>query len=156
MKFNNITVYFTARKRGLGQGNIFKDVCPQWRIQDFPQGGAPTSKIAIIFSNFCQKLHENERIWTPGGRPWRPLGSANGPQRGVGVGWLPSIHHWSHDWGVCIQGEGFYAGGSASSGWADLSPSRYMGYYCIQSTSRRYTSYWNAFLLPLASANQLH
>ena len=48
----------------------------QWRIQDFPQGGAPTPKIAIIFSKFCWKLHENERIWTPrGGRvpgapPW--------------------------------------------------------------------------------------
>ena len=44
----------------------------QWRIQDFPQGGAPTPKSAIIFQFFPRKLHENERIWTPGGRPWRP------------------------------------------------------------------------------------
>ena len=50
----------------------------QWQIQDFPKGGAPTPKSTIIFQFFCQKLHENERIWTPGGaRPWRPLGSAN-------------------------------------------------------------------------------
>ena len=39
----------------------------QWRIQDFPQGGAPTPKSAVIFQFFPQKLHENERIWTPGG-----------------------------------------------------------------------------------------
>ena len=38
----------------------------QWRIQDFPQGGAPTPKSAIIFQFFCRKLHENERIWTLG------------------------------------------------------------------------------------------
>ena len=45
----------------------------QWRIQDFPQGGAPTQRNVIIIQIFCWKLHENERIWTPGGaRPWRP------------------------------------------------------------------------------------
>ena len=47
----------------------------QWRIQDFPQGGAPTPKIAIIFHIFTENCMENERIWTPGGggaRPWRP------------------------------------------------------------------------------------
>ena len=38
----------------------------QWRIQDFPNGGAPTPKTAIMFQNFCGKLHENERLWTPG------------------------------------------------------------------------------------------
>ena len=42
----------------------------QWRIQDFPevgaltpQGGAPT----YDFVKISQKLHEIERIWTPGG-----------------------------------------------------------------------------------------
>ena len=51
----------------------------QWRIQDFPEGGAPTPKSAIIFLFFCRKLHENERIWTPrGARPWHPLEPANG------------------------------------------------------------------------------
>ena len=45
----------------------------QWRIQDFPRGGA-NSQNCYYFSHFCRKLHENERIWTPGGgaRPWRP------------------------------------------------------------------------------------
>ena len=45
----------------------------QWRIQDFPRGGANSQK-CYYFSIFCRKLHENERIWTPGGgaRPWRP------------------------------------------------------------------------------------
>ena len=35
--------------------------CYQWRIQDFPQGGAPTPKIAIIFQIFaenCMKMSE--------------------------------------------------------------------------------------------------
>ena len=46
----------------------------------FSPGGAPTPKSAIIFQIFCRKLHENERIWTPGGGRASlapPLGSAN-------------------------------------------------------------------------------
>ena len=35
----------------------------QWRIQDFPEEGAPT----YDFAKFSQKLHEIERIWTRGG-----------------------------------------------------------------------------------------
>ena len=57
-------------------------------------------------------------------------------------GWLPSMHHRSHNQGVlhpvvvCIW-----------RGWADLPPpTRYMGYYRIRSTNGRYASYWNAFL----------
>ena len=35
--------------------------------------------MGLFFSTFCQKLHENEIIWTPGGGvPGAPLGSANG------------------------------------------------------------------------------
>ena len=39
----------------------------------FPRGCA-NSQIGIILQFFCQNLHENERIWTPGGgaRPWHP------------------------------------------------------------------------------------
>ena len=36
-------------------------VCIQWRIQDFPQDGAPIPKIAIIFQFFaenCMKMKE--------------------------------------------------------------------------------------------------
>ena len=40
-------------------------------------GGAPTPKVGGANPFFCRKLNENERIWTPGGHPWRPLGSAN-------------------------------------------------------------------------------
>ena len=32
----------------------------------FSPGGANSQK-CYYFSIFCQKLHENERIWTPGG-----------------------------------------------------------------------------------------
>ena len=34
----------------------------------FSRGGCANSQIGIILSIFCRKLHENERIWTPGGR----------------------------------------------------------------------------------------
>ena len=46
----------------------------QWRIQDFPQGGAPTLKVGARTYFFGRKPHENERILAPGGgaRPWRP------------------------------------------------------------------------------------
>ena len=37
----------------------------QWWIQDFPEGGESTPKSVVIFHFFGQKLHENERIWTP-------------------------------------------------------------------------------------------
>ena len=52
----------------------------QWRIQDFPEEGAPTPRGAQTydFAIFSQKLHEIERIWAPkgGARPSRPLRSA--------------------------------------------------------------------------------
>ena len=46
----------------------------QWRIQDFPEGGAWTLQGGREHAKFSRKLHEIERIWTPGGgvRPSRP------------------------------------------------------------------------------------
>ena len=38
----------------------------QWRIQDFPEGA--NSQVGVILQILCQKLHENERIWTGEGR----------------------------------------------------------------------------------------
>ena len=51
----------------------------QWRIQDFPRGGAPTPKIAIIFHIFAENCMKMKEFGPPGGgtRPWRPPGSAN-------------------------------------------------------------------------------
>ena len=51
----------------------------QWRIQDFPQGGAPTSKIAIIFQIFAENCMKMKEFGPPGGArvPGAPLGSAN-------------------------------------------------------------------------------
>ena len=43
----------------------------------FYRGGCANSQIGIILQIFCQKLHENERIWTRGGVPGAPLRSAN-------------------------------------------------------------------------------
>ena len=40
----------------------------------FSQGGGTNSKSSYYLAIFPQKLHEIERIWTPGGAcPWRPL-----------------------------------------------------------------------------------
>ena len=44
----------------------------------FSRGGGANYKRSYYLAIFSQKLHEIERIWTPGGaRPWRPLRSAN-------------------------------------------------------------------------------
>ena len=40
----------------------------QWRIQDFPQGGAPTPKIAIIFQIFDENCMKMKEFGPPGGR----------------------------------------------------------------------------------------
>ena len=47
----------------------------------FPQGGganSPGGAPTYDFAKFSQKLHEIERIWTPGARPSHPLRSATG------------------------------------------------------------------------------
>ena len=51
----------------------------QWRIQDFPQGGAPTPKSAIIFQFFAENCMKMKEFGPPGGArvPGAPLGSAN-------------------------------------------------------------------------------
>ena len=93
----------------------------QWRIQDFPQGGAPTPKSAIIFQIFCRKPQENYWIWTPGGWsrvPGTPLGSANGLNM-IMLGFLYSdvqVEQVGTCWGrglgtVCLYVEGARGGG---------------------------------------------
>ena len=39
----------------------------QWRIQDFPQGGAPTAKSAIIFQIFAKNCMKMKEFGPPGG-----------------------------------------------------------------------------------------
>ena len=39
----------------------------QWRIQDFPQGDAPTPKIAIIFQIFAENYMKMKEFGPPGG-----------------------------------------------------------------------------------------
>ena len=50
----------------------------QWRIQDFPQGGAPTPKIAIIFQIFAENCMKMKEFGPPGARvPGAPLRPGN-------------------------------------------------------------------------------
>ena len=50
---------------------IFPQYPNQWRIQDFPEEGAPTPRGGGApthnLAKFSQKLYEIERIWTPRG-----------------------------------------------------------------------------------------
>ena len=48
-------------------------MCMRWRIQDFPKGGAPTPKSAIIFNFFAENCMKMKEFGPPGGaRPWHP------------------------------------------------------------------------------------
>ena len=53
----------------MGKGHRTKGGGRQWRIQDFPKEGAPTLRGVPTYdiAKISQKLHEIERIWTPGG-----------------------------------------------------------------------------------------
>ena len=51
--------------------------------------------------------------------------------------------------GLCLQGVCLHGGLHPLEVGPDPPP-RYMGYYGIRSTSRRYASYWNAFLFLLS------
>ena len=61
--------------------NCCNSIREQWRIQDFPEEGAPTpggGAPTYDFAIFSQKLHEIERIWA---RRRAPLRSATGECR---------------------------------------------------------------------------
>ena len=66
VKYYTKNACFTSRSLAPKPAYIFSIIeSTQWRIQDFPEEGAPTPKSAITLHIFCRKLHENERIWTP-------------------------------------------------------------------------------------------
>ena len=53
----------------------------QWRIQDFPQGGAQTPKIAIIFQIFAENCMKMKEFGPRGASLAPPLGSAMGTKQ---------------------------------------------------------------------------
>ena len=68
-KHNNIEyrLFFAAYMVHFPKGSDMEDCQIQWRIQDFPQGGAPTSKIAIIFQIFAENCMKMKEFGPPGG-----------------------------------------------------------------------------------------
>ena len=67
------TWYLAIRDNWFNLVHIF-----QWWIQDFPQGGAPTPKSAIIFQIFAENCMKIKEFGPQGGRvPGAPLRSAN-------------------------------------------------------------------------------
>ena len=53
----------------------------QWRIQDFPRGGAPTPKIAIIFQIFAENCMKMKEFGPPGGGARVPGAPLDPPMR---------------------------------------------------------------------------
>ena len=69
----------TARSLAVSRRILCNPQQPSVADPGFSPGGCANSQNCYYFSNFCQKLHENERIWTPGGVHvlGAPLRSAN-------------------------------------------------------------------------------
>ena len=119
---------FTARKRSLGQGNIFTPVCHS------VHGGA----CVVAPGGACMVARGGMRgCWggmcgCSGGHVWFYLGACVVLFRGGMHGFI---------WGACVV---LFRGGMRGF-------FRFFGYNEIRSMSGRYASYWNAFLLPFLS-----
>ena len=88
----------------------------QWRIQDFPQGGAPTPKSAIIFQFFPKNCMKMKEFRAPGGaRPWRPpldppmMCGEGGVHGEGGHAWQRAGHAWQR--GACVAKGGMHGKG---------------------------------------------
>ena len=152
----------TARKRSLGQGNVFTGVYHPF---------CPKREVCI------QGCLHPERVFIQGGSASREslhlggVGVCIQRERGSASGWSPSRGRGFyiqgegslHPGGICLQGVlhqmGLHPGGSGGlhpKGEGVLHPGkgglhsgglgRSPEHYGIRSTSRRYASYWNAFL----------
>ena len=57
-----------------GSASRVRGVCIHWGHHSSRSGIFRELQLpkCDFFSTFCRKLHENERIWTPGARPWHP------------------------------------------------------------------------------------
>ena len=134
----------TARKRSLGQGNIFTPVC-----HSVHRGGV----------RGCSGREGGVRGCS-GGHVWLLWGGMCGSSRGgmhgcsggacvVALGGGASMVAWG---GMCgfIWGDvhGFIQGGMRGFIWGGVRGFfSFFGYNEIRSMSGRYASYWNAFLL---------
>ena len=118
----------------------------------------------VMFLHLCVSHSVHEGGWLPSTH-WEGVGFPTYQHtlgRGLCIqgGLHPGGGGWDQGEGDCIQGEGvciqgkglcIQGGGMGSTSrwgiWQTPQPPRYMGYYGIQSMSRWYTSYWNAFFL---------
>ena len=83
-----------------------------------PVGGANSQK-PIILSIFCQKLHENDRIWTRGGGGARVPGA---PLRSANTDWLSILENASMNSGRMHTEHisGYLGGGGGGGGYTLL------------------------------------
>ena len=142
---------FTARKRSLGQGNIFTPVCHS------VHGGAyvVVGGACMVTQGGVHGCSKGGCAWFffwgrgcawffPGGHAWLLPGGMCGCSRGACMVFSGGIHgfFWGHAWffwwGVCM----------VFSGWRvwSLGGGACIGYDEIRSMSGQYASYWNAFL----------
>ena len=116
-----LSCYVYHPQTKLRKGNVFTSVC-----QEFcPQGGGKRVSVPA-----CTTGHMTRGSLSSGGSLSRIL-SQGGREEGL----CPSMHHRSHDQGVSVQGVSLSREGSLLE-----RPPCTVG-------SRRYASYWNAFLL---------
>ena len=52
-------------------------ILQQWRIQDFPEGAAPTPQILLFWKYFAENCMKMKEFGPRGARPWHPLRSTN-------------------------------------------------------------------------------
>ena len=124
--------FFTARKRSLGQGNIFRSVC-----QELCPGGGGACMTGMVHGRGHAWL--GECVWQ-GGMRGREVCMPRG------CAWPGGMCGWGdmHGWGVCMAGGCAWPGGVHGQGgmcgmhvphpWPDT------------TRCGRYASYWNAFL----------
>ena len=152
----------TARKRSLGQGNIFTPVC-----HSVHRGGC-------MFARGWGCVVAGGHAWLPGGvcgcqgacvvaggHAWLPGGmcGSGGCAWLQGCAWLWGGMHGCHGGcmvrGACVVARGYawlLGGMHGSGGWGACvvgGVAGCVGYDEIRSMSGRYASYWNAFLFNL-------
>ena len=116
----------TARKRSLGQGNIFTPVC-----HSVHRGG-----VCMVALGGCMVLIRG------GGHAWFYLGGMCGFIWGACMVLFGGGHAWFNQ--GCAW---FYSGGMRGFIWGGMRGFfSFFGYNEIRSMSGRYASYWNAFL----------
>ena len=149
----------TARKRSLGQGNIFSSVCQEFCSQEGSTWvGTPPRQVHPSLGRYTPQAGTAPRQVHPPGR-YTPQAGTPTPQAGSPT-WAVTppgqVHppRQVHPPGRHTHPPGRFTHLGSYTPWAGTPPGRYTpstpgSSTCweIRATSGQYASYWNAFLL---------